>query len=70
MKCDLKQLSLLLDKKLSLSPRLQVLEHLERCEVCFQCLYLIILERDSHLFVRCKGNRKPANYGATSQMIS
>ena len=70
MKCDLKQLSLLLDKKLSLDPRLRVLEHLETCEACFQCLYMIIRERDMHLFVRCKGNRKTANCGVTNHLIS
>ncbi len=47
MICDFDKLLLYLDKKLDLDAKLEVLEHLDTCETCFEAIYLISRDRDA-----------------------
>jgi len=51
MKCDFEKLVLYLDKRLSVDAQLEVLEHLDTCENCFDAVYHISRDRDAGLFV-------------------
>ena len=51
MTCDFEKLWLYLDKKLDLDGQLEVLEHLDDCETCFEAVYLMSRDRDAKLFV-------------------
>ena len=58
MRCDFEKLWLLVDKRLDLEERLEVLEHLDNCEICFEAVRQITRDRDVDLFVRCKSERE------------
>jgi len=49
--CSFKRLVLLLDKKLRLDERLEVLSHLDSCRICRDAVYQISRDRDEVLFV-------------------
>ena len=49
--CSFKKLVLLLDKKLNLDERLEVLNHLDSCRICRDAVYQISRDRDEGLFV-------------------
>ena len=50
MTCDFDRLHFLLDKELKLDEALELFEHLDSCEVCFEEMYRIYKERDSKFF--------------------
>jgi uncharacterized protein YuzB (UPF0349 family) len=54
MNCDIEKLWLYLNKKLDLDTQLEVLEHLDNCEICFETLYQMARDRDADLFVQFK----------------
>jgi hypothetical protein len=49
--CSFKKLVLLLDKKLDLDEKLEVLGHLQSCNICRDAVYQISRDRDEALFV-------------------
>ncbi len=49
--CSFKKLVLLLDKKLTLDERLEVLNHLDSCRICRDAVYQISHDRDEALFI-------------------
>jgi predicted anti-sigma-YlaC factor YlaD len=49
--CSFQKLVLLLDKKLGLDDKLEVLEHLESCKICRDAVYQISHDRDEALFI-------------------
>ena len=51
MKCDFEKLVSYLDEQLDLDGQLEVLDHLENCEPCFEAVYQLSRDRDSDLFV-------------------
>ncbi len=50
--CSFKKLVLLLDKKLGLDDKLEVLDHLDTCKICRDAVYQISRDRDEALFIR------------------
>jgi hypothetical protein len=50
--CSFKKLVMLLDKKLDLDEKLEVLGHLESCQICRDAVYQISRDRDESLFIR------------------
>ena len=56
--CSFKKLVLLLDKKLGLDEKLEVLGHLQSCTICRDAIYQISRDRDEALFIR-----RPYNVG-------
>ena len=50
--CSFKKLVLLLDKKLDLDEKLEVLDHLQSCTICRDAIYQISHDRDEALFIR------------------
>lgn len=61
MRCNFEKLWLYLDKKLDLDGQLEVLEHLDECETCFEAVYLMSRDRDANLFVWYKLEDKIAS---------
>jgi predicted anti-sigma-YlaC factor YlaD len=59
--CSFDMLVRLLDKQLDLEGKLEVFDHLDRCENCRDTVYQIARDRDRGFFVprACK-SRKPA----------
>jgi len=49
--CSFKRLVKLLDKKLALDEKLEVLDHLKTCAICRDAVYQISRDRDEDLFV-------------------
>ena len=49
--CSFKKLVLLLDKKLDLDEKLEVLDHLQSCTICRDAIYQISRDRDEALFI-------------------
>ncbi len=50
MTCNFDKLVLYLDKKLDLDGQLEILEHLDDCDTCFDAVYQISRDRDDALF--------------------
>ncbi len=50
--CNIARLVKLLDEELDQEGKLEVLDHLEGCDICFDALYLIWRERNRALFER------------------
>ena len=50
MICDFDRLRVLLDKELQLDEALELFDHLDNCDVCFEEVYRIYKERDSKFF--------------------
>jgi predicted anti-sigma-YlaC factor YlaD len=50
--CSFQKLVQLLDKKLSLDEKLEVLDHLNSCQICRDAVYQISRDRDDGFFVR------------------
>jgi hypothetical protein len=61
MRCDFEKLWQYLDKKLDLDGQLEVLEHLDDCETCFEAVYMMSRDRDANLFVWYKLEDKMAS---------
>ncbi len=49
--CSFKKLVLLLDKKLTLDEKLEVLNHLDSCKICRDAVYQISHDRDEAFFI-------------------
>ncbi len=49
--CNIDVLVRLLDRKLNLDEKLEVFDHLDRCEICREAIYVITRDRDRGLFV-------------------
>ncbi len=49
--CSFKKLLLLLDKKLGLDEKLEVLSHLDSCRICRDAVYQISRDRDEAYFI-------------------
>jgi hypothetical protein len=49
--CSFKKLVLLLDKKLDLDEKLDVLDHLASCTICRDAIYQISRDRDEAFFI-------------------
>ena len=50
--CSFQKLVQLLDKKLELDEKLEVLDHLHSCKICRDAVYQISRDRDDSFFVR------------------
>ncbi len=50
--CDFEKLIRYLDKQLKLDEKLDVLDHLDRCEICRDAVFHISRDRDANLFYR------------------
>ncbi len=50
MRCNFEKLWLYLNDKLDLDAQLEVLKHLDNCEICFEAFYLMARDRDADLF--------------------
>jgi hypothetical protein len=50
--CSFQKLVQLLDKKLDLDKKLEVLDHLHSCKICRDAVYQISRDRDDSFFVR------------------
>jgi hypothetical protein len=50
MRCNFERLWLYLDRKLDLDGQLEVLEHLENCETCFEAVYMMSRDNGAKLF--------------------
>ena len=59
--CSFDRLVRLLDKKLNLNGRIELFDHLDRCDNCRETVYQIARDRDQEFFTspRCK-TRKAA----------
>ncbi len=49
--CNFEKLLLFLDKQLKLDDKLDVLAHLDECDICRDAIYHISRDRDANLFV-------------------
>ncbi len=49
--CDFEKLVQFLDKQLDVDGRLEILDHLDHCEICRDAVYHISRDRDSDLFI-------------------
>jgi hypothetical protein len=49
-KCDFEKLVLFLDKQLDLDQKLDILEHLDQCDICRDAIFHISRDRDADLF--------------------
>jgi hypothetical protein len=49
--CSFKMLVMLLDKKLNLDEKLEVLDHLDSCKICRDAVYQISRDRDEAYFI-------------------
>jgi len=45
-RCDFERLVGLLDKRLDLDAQIEVFDHLDRCSICYEAVYLIARDRD------------------------
>jgi len=50
--CSFQKLVRLLDKQLKLDEKLEVLTHLESCNICGDTVYQLARDRDEKLFIR------------------
>ena len=48
--CNFEKLIRFLDKQLDLDEKLEVLDHLDHCEICRDAVFHISRDRDSNLF--------------------
>ncbi len=55
--CSFERLIQLLDKKLDLNSRIEVFDHLDRCDNCRETIYQIVRDRDTGFFT--SPQRKP-----------
>ncbi len=49
--CDFDRLVQYLDKQLSIDQQLELFDHLDRCEVCREAIYLLSRDRDAAYFI-------------------
>ena len=49
--CNFERLIQLLDKRLSLDHRLELLDHLDRCDNCRDAIYQLSRDRDKDFFI-------------------
>ena len=49
--CNFEKLVQLLDKQLNLDDKLDVLDHVSRCEICRDAIYHISRDRDGDYFI-------------------
>jgi predicted anti-sigma-YlaC factor YlaD len=51
-RCDFDKLVAFLDKQLDIDAKLDVLEHLDHCDICRDAVFHIARDRDANLFVQ------------------
>jgi anti-sigma factor RsiW len=51
MNCSFEKLVRYLDKQLNLDQKLELLDHLDKCEACRDAIYQISRDRDARLFI-------------------
>ncbi len=51
MRCDFEKMVRYLDKQLNIDEKLELFDHLDRCDVCREAMYLLARDRDAALFV-------------------
>jgi hypothetical protein len=49
--CNFEKLVQLLDKRLDVDGKLEVLDHLDHCDICRDAVYHISRDRDANLFI-------------------
>ena len=49
--CNFEKLVAFLDKQLDIDEKLEVLEHLDHCEICRNTVFHIARDRDANLFI-------------------
>ena len=49
--CDFEKLVAFLDKQLDIDAKLDVLEHLDHCDICKDAIFHITRDRDADLFI-------------------
>ncbi len=49
--CDFERLVRYLDKKLDIDQQLELFDHLDRCDVCREAIYLLSRDRDAAYFI-------------------
>ncbi len=49
--CNFDRLVQYLDKQLSIDQQLELFDHLDRCEVCREAIYLLSRDRDAAYFI-------------------
>lgn len=49
--CDFEKLVAFLDKRLDIDAKLDVLEHLDHCDICRDAIFQIMRDRDADLFI-------------------
>jgi hypothetical protein len=61
-KCNFEDLVLFLDKRLNLDRKLEVLDHLDHCEICRDTIFHLSRDRDASFFYHrpYNGGRVPA----------
>jgi hypothetical protein len=69
MICNFEKICLLFDKKLDISEQLEVLSHLDHCDICLEAARQIRRDRDVSLYVQQKLNRKVTNGSAGKRRI-
>jgi hypothetical protein len=50
-RCDFDKMVRYLDKQLNIDEKLELYDHLDRCDVCREAIYLLARDRDAALFV-------------------
>jgi hypothetical protein len=63
--CSFKKLVMLLDKKLDLDEKLEVLGHLDSCKICRDAVYQISRDRDDAYFVH-----RPYNANKIARIVA
>jgi hypothetical protein len=69
MRCDFEKICSLLDGKLGIGQRLEVLDHLENCDICFETARMIKRDRDAELYVRLKVTDEPGSRRAEDGLV-
>ncbi len=59
MVCNFEKLCLFLDKQLSISQQLEILDHLDKCDICLETAHQLEQDRDAELYVRRKAVEHP-----------
>jgi hypothetical protein len=69
MICNFDKICLFFDKKLSINQQLELLGHLDHCDICLEAARQIKRDRDAGLYVQQKPNNKPANGAARKRYL-
>ncbi len=58
MMCDFEKLGRYLDRKLGGDERLDLLKHLDNCEICFEVLFILQRDRDAGFYLHPRARRQ------------